>query len=79
MQDMNDYIKPVLQRKPEKIILHVGTNNLWDDQAKDIKRKIASLVEIIRSDQPFASIADSSIMQRADNATLRKSVDQANW
>ena len=37
VQDMNDYTKPVLQRKPDKIVLRVGTNNLRDDRPKDIK------------------------------------------
>ena len=26
--DMDDYIKPILRRKPDKLILHVGTNSL---------------------------------------------------
>ena len=46
VQDMNDYIKPVLQRKPEKIILHVGTNNLRDDRPKDIKRKMSEVINL---------------------------------
>ena len=32
IEDIHDYIKPVLKRKPQKIILHVGTNNLKTDK-----------------------------------------------
>ena len=26
--DMNDFIKPLLKRRPDEVILHIGTNNL---------------------------------------------------
>ena len=53
---MNDYIKPVLQRKPDKIVFHVGTNDLCDDRPKDIKKKIAGVVEVIKNNQPSTSV-----------------------
>ena len=78
VQDMNDYIKPVLQRKPDKIVLHVGTNNLRDDRPKDIKKKIAGVVEVIKNNQPSTSISISSIIQRADDRSLKKTVEETN-
>lgn len=78
VQDMNDYIKPVLQRKPDKIVLHVGTNNLRDDRPKDIKKKIAGVVEVIKNNQPSTSISISSIIQRADDRSLKKSIEETN-
>ena len=78
VQDMNDYIKPVLQRKPDKIVLHLGTNNLCDDRLKDIKKKIAGVVEVIKNNQPSTSISISSIIQRADDRSLKKTVEETN-
>ena len=44
IDDMVDFAKPVIKRKPKKIILHVGTNNMKMDQPKKIKNKVAVLV-----------------------------------
>jgi hypothetical protein len=30
LEDMKDYLKPLIRRKPDEIILHIGTNNLKD-------------------------------------------------
>ena len=30
MLDMNDYMKPILKKKPDKPILHIGANSLKD-------------------------------------------------
>ena len=27
VEDMYDYVKPILKRKPDDVVLHVGTNN----------------------------------------------------
>ena len=34
IEDIQDFIKPVLKRKPQKLILHLGTNNLKIDKPK---------------------------------------------
>ena len=39
IDDMVDFAKPVIKRKPKKIILHVGTNNLKMDQPKKTKKQ----------------------------------------
>jgi len=39
IHDVVDFAKPVIKRKPKKIILHVGTNNLKMDQQKKIKKQ----------------------------------------
>ncbi|XP_028414633.1 uncharacterized protein LOC114537740 [Dendronephthya gigantea] len=36
IEDMQDFIKPILRKKPGKIILHIGTNNLRNDDAKTV-------------------------------------------
>ena len=78
VQDMNDYIKPVLQRKLDKIVLQVGTNNLWNDRLKDINKKIAGVVEVIKNNQPLTSISVSSTIQRAYDRSLKKTVEETN-
>ena len=39
-QDMHHYLKPLLARKPDHVILHCGTNNLMNSlDAEDVANK----------------------------------------
>ena len=43
-QDMHHYLKPLLARKPDHVILHCGTNNLMNSlDAEDVANKIIEL------------------------------------
>ena len=43
-QDMHHYLKPLLARKPDHVILHCGTNNLTNSlDAEDVANKIIEL------------------------------------
>ena len=43
---MKDHIKPTLRGKPDRIVLHVGTNDLVSDWPPDL---IAKLIEDVAS------------------------------
>ena len=45
VDDMKDYIKPLLLKKPSKIVIHVATNDTVDNSAEEIVRKILDLKE----------------------------------
>ena len=57
IQDMKHYTKPALQQKPDKVILHVGTNNI---------KKLPDVITGIKQEHPNATIAVSSIIRRND-------------
>ena len=78
VEDLNDYIKPSLKRKPKNIILHVGTNDLKRKNAKDIATKIDKLCKSIKSDHPQMSVSVSEIIHREDNQELMKKVMAVN-
>lgn len=78
VEDTNDFIKPVLRRKPQKVILHVGTNNVRNDNAKKIKQKLVKLVDDIKKDNPSLDIGISSIIHRGDDLSLNSKIDQVN-
>ena len=42
---MKDYFKPLLLKKPSKIVIHVATNDTVDNSAEEIVRKILDLKE----------------------------------
>ena len=47
IEDMSDFIKPILRRKPETVILHIGTNNLRRGDGKSVADGIINLAQSI--------------------------------
>ena len=41
--DMKHYVKPTLEKNPELIILHVGTNDIPQKEPEEIVKEIESL------------------------------------
>ena len=56
IQDMRDYLKPILRRNPDSIILHVGTNDANHNKAKKIMDDIDSLCQEIKDANPEIEI-----------------------
>ena len=44
VSDMEDYVKPLVRRSPENVILHVGTNDLRSCPPRNIADSILNLV-----------------------------------
>ena len=64
-QDMKDYIKPTIARKPDMVILHTGTNDLKSNQnPPDIANEIINLAKNIKISGTEVSI--SSLIPRGD-------------
>ena len=64
-QDMKDYIKPTISRKPDMVILHTGTNDLKRNQnPSDIANEIVSLAKNIKNSGTEVSI--SALIPRED-------------
>ena len=47
VDDMKDFIKPILRKKPEKLILHFGTNDLRNTDPKAVADNVSNLVQSI--------------------------------
>ena len=44
VEDLSDYVKPILRRNPKEVIIHVGTNNLRPNNPDTIlRRKLLTL------------------------------------
>ena len=64
-QDMKDYIKPTISRKPDMVTLQTGTNDLKSNQnPSDIANEIVSLAKNIKNCGTEVSI--SSLIPRGD-------------
>lgn len=84
---MNDYIKPSIKQKPDRFIVHVGTNDLRSQETPSSIAK--SIIDSVMSCNEKANVpvAVSGIITRADalkgkaesvNAILRRSCESRN-
>ena len=78
LDDLEDYIQPILRRKPDHIIFHAGTNNLHRDSAKEILSKVDKVVKNIKEKLPEVSVSISSIIKRNDKQELNGKIGQVN-
>ena len=77
LQDMSDFIMPSLCRKPEEVILHVGTNNLKFSEPQEIAEGIINLGLKIQNHSPDCKITISSLISRSDQ-TLNSKIKEVN-
>ena len=77
VEDMSDYIMPSLGRKPEEVILHVGTNNLKFSEPREIAEGIVNLGLKIQNHSPDCKITISSFISTSDQ-TLNSKVKEVN-
>ena len=77
--DIEDYLKPVVRKEPQNIILHVGTNDLNKSASPDqIAQGIINLGIQINQDSPQTSITISEILPRTDKSNLLIKASQVN-
>ena len=68
---MEDYLKPVIRKEPESIVLHIGTNDLNKLSPEQIADSITNLRIQISEESPNTTIVISSILLRADKPNLQ--------
>ena len=65
--DMGDYLKPVIRKKPDKLVIHVGTNSLRESETPEkCASEIANLAKQVNDACPQTAVALSSIINRSD-------------
>ena len=75
---MKHHIKPCLMKKPDQLILYVGTNDLSDKNSTKIVNGIAEICEIIKTESPATEIVLSEIILRTDNVEFKQKIDEIN-
>ena len=80
MSDLHDYIKPLLHKKPDKIILVIGTNDIQNEAVPDVLKGIKSLMDMILNELPNCHVAVSEIIRRAGKsvATINGKINEFN-
>ena len=68
---MKDYIEPSLRKKPDKIILHVGTNDIGRNDPKSIAGNILQFHKQIKKKNPKTKVLTSSLFARYDKPDIK--------
>ena len=66
IEDMEDYIKPLLRKEPDIIVLHIGTNNATCDTSRTILDKILTFKNDIEKKLPSSKVLISNIVKRCN-------------
>jgi lysophospholipase L1-like esterase len=64
--DMEDFLRPVLRKEPNKIILHIGTNDINYQTAQTIAEGVLNLGIQITQDSPTTDIVISGKVNQAN-------------
>ena len=51
VKDMEDYLKPLIRKEPDELILHMGTNNIRDNDPREVaerycKRSLSNRIKL---------------------------------
>ena len=76
-EDMEDYLKPILRKEPQNLILHVGTNDLKAMEPAHLSNSIESLAINIEENSPNTSVSISALLPRKD-PQLSKNISLIN-
>ena len=85
---MGDFVKPLLRKKPDNVVLHIGTNDLNTQEPRLTAEGIVNLALQIEGDEPETNLAILGLIARADdkdgkvlsvNKILKKFCRQNHW
>ena len=78
LDDMIDYLRPLLRKKPDRVLLHAATNDAINHNANDIIQKILDVKAFIENEVKGCTVIISSPINRLDNqkcATVIRNVN----
>ena len=75
-EDMVDHIKPAVRKKPDHIIIHVGTNDITNDI--DTLKHLKTIHNFIKDHSTCTKLAISAVLFRADKRGIDPKVKSLN-
>ena len=66
---MIDFIKPTIRKKPDAIVMHVGTNDITSDCATIMN--LQEIVKNFKSESPETKLVLSSVVNRDDRNDIQ--------
>ena len=77
ISDMRDYMRPLLRKKPSRILIHVGTNDAPNSDAQEIVSNLINLKNFVTSELDIPVIISSPV-NRYDNENLSNTIRNVN-
>ena len=74
--DFIDHVKPVLRKKPDTIIIHVGTNDLTNNI--NLIRNVKMISKMTKEESPSTKLCFSSVVNRYDIERGTELVEEVN-
>ena len=68
--DMLDIIKPLIRKKPDEIIVHVGCNDITNNS--NYLTNVKKISEMVNEETPETKLTFSGIMIRKDNKDIKE-------
>ena len=78
IDDMYNYIQPLLQKKPKTIILHIGTNDAPNKTSQDIVNSLLDMRSFIVKKLPECKVVLSTPVKRTDNGKAMYTLIKVN-
>ena len=78
VENMFDYIKPTIKHHPEEIILHVGTNDLKNSDARKVAERIVDLGNFIEAESSNTKVTISNLLSITDDLALESKTKKVN-
>eukprot|EP00112_Aurelia_sp_Birch-Aquarium-sp1_P005695 Seg1646.15 transcript_id=Seg1646.15/GoldUCD/mRNA.D3Y31 product="hypothetical protein" protein_id=Seg1646.15/GoldUCD/D3Y31 len=75
-RDIADHVKPVARRKPDMVIIHLGTNDLTNDV--DTTKHLKEVVQILKEETPHSKIVMLAAIMRRDRQGMTKKIEELN-
>ena len=75
-EDVIDFVKPSVRKKPDHMLIHVGTNDLTNKV--DTIKQSKTIIKYIKENSPTTQICMSSITIRADKKGLDSTITKIN-
>ena len=75
---MHGYIKPLLKKSPDNVILHVGTNDVPNSTSRTILDNMLSLKSFTEKTLSQSKVCISNLVKRTDNGKATLTVNEVN-
>ena len=75
---MYHYLVPLIQKQPDNVILHAGTNDAFSCNSSEIVNNILKLRSFISQKLPNANIILSKPIMRSDTAAGKVTIEEVN-
>ena len=78
VDDMSDFLRPTIRKKPNKLIIYAGTNDVRHSSPKVIAENVTKLAENFGKESSQTEIIISSLVTRGDSQELVIKVRETN-